>query len=28
MKIVGITGLGVLWVLKWAWRFGSIDRYW
>jgi len=31
MKIVGVTGLGGLWALKWAWQaffFGSIDRYW
>jgi len=29
MKIVGATGLGGLWALKWAWQifFWSIDRY-
>jgi len=29
MKIVGVTGLGGLWALEWAWQtsFGSIDRY-
>jgi len=30
MKIVGVTGLGGLWSVKWAWQtfFRSIDRYW
>jgi len=29
MKIVGVTDLGGLWALKWAWQnfFRSIDRY-